>query len=209
MRGRHRTPESARAVVEPFLRVWELEAALFSAQDGFEFEYQNAEMERPPSSTNSDVLTGTGTFIISGQKVTLSKSTNRANYPNPPVGLAWNSDVEVLRLCYRQYFDDRRRLGDAAYFCLTVLERAAGDRAKAAIRFHVASAVLNKIGMLTDQKGGNEARKAKGAQNEFTNEERGWLEAAMKNIMRRVAQVAHDPNASYPQLTMADLPPIN
>jgi hypothetical protein len=36
--------------------------------------------------------------------------------------------------------------------------------------------VLNKVGELAGEKGGTEARKAKGAETEFTAAERQWLE---------------------------------
>jgi hypothetical protein len=46
MSTHHATPESARAIVEPFLRVWELEAALFNANDNFEFAFERCEVIR-------------------------------------------------------------------------------------------------------------------------------------------------------------------
>ena len=104
--------------------------------------------------------------------------------------------------------EGRSRLGDTAYFCLTVLERAAGGRGQAGQHFGIAKPVLNKLGELTDQKGGREARKAKGADSEFTNAERTWLQEVMKAIIRRAAEVAYNPHASQMQITMADLPSL-
>jgi hypothetical protein len=106
------------------------------------------------------------------------------------------------------FCDGRCRLGDTVYFCLTVLERVAGGRGPAAQYFGIALSVLNKIGALTGQKGGREARKAKGAQNEFTNAERIWLQEVIKTMIRRAAEIACDPQASRDQIAMADLPPL-
>jgi hypothetical protein len=44
------TSESARAVVEPFLRAWELSAALFSVVDKFEFLFEYGDViDRSPT----------------------------------------------------------------------------------------------------------------------------------------------------------------
>jgi hypothetical protein len=111
---------------------------------------------------------------------------------------------------YTEMCEGRRPLGGAAYFCLTVLRLAArgGNRDGVAKRFGIASSVFKKLGTLTDAKGGREARKAKGAKNEFTDAERTWLQEVMKTIFRRAAEVAYDPAANQYQITMADLPPL-
>ena len=129
-------------------------------------------------------------------------------YPKPPVGLACDNTVDLMLDCYSMYWDGRSRLGDTAYFCLTVLERAAGNRPKAAQRFGITKPVFDKLGELTSQKGGKQARKAIGAQNEFTNAERVWLQEVTKIIIRRAAEVAYNPNARRDRITIADLPPI-
>jgi hypothetical protein len=114
--------------------------------------------------------------------------------------------------CYRLYCDGRSRLGDSAYFCLTVLEhtlgRRKGRRGSAARYFGIDDPVLKTLGTLTDQKGGREARKAKGAQNEFTNAERIWLQEVMKTMIRRAAEVAYASTAKRNLITMADLPSL-
>jgi hypothetical protein len=82
-------------------------------------------------------------------------------------------------------------------------------RKRAAERFKVEFAVLKKLGELADNKGGRDARKTKGATAEFTGAERAWLEEAMKCLIRRAAQIAYDPTAALPQITMKDdLPPL-
>ena len=64
-----------------------------------------------------------------------------------------------------------------SFICLSPLgEKSGGGRSGAATRFAVAKTVLNKVGELAGEKGGTEARKAKGAETEFTAAERQWLE---------------------------------
>jgi hypothetical protein len=62
-------------------------------------------------------------------------------------------------------------LADAANFCLTVLELTAYGRLAAARHYNIAKTVLNKLADLAATKGGYEARKARGAQAEFTGAE--------------------------------------
>jgi hypothetical protein len=49
--------------------------------------------------------------------------------------------------------------------------------------------------------------RAKAAQ-EFTPAECGWVEAVVKKLIRRAAEVAHGPTQNPPQITMADLPDL-
>ena len=93
-----------------------------------------------------------------------------------------------------------------AYFCMTVLERAAGGRHAMPIKFGIDLNVANTLGHLVSEKGGAEARKNRGRSHEFTAGERNWIEQATKRMIRRAAEVAHDPDAAASQIAMGDLP---
>ena len=94
------------------------------------------------------------------------------------------------------------------YFCLTVLEVTWGPRRGAreltASHYGVDETVLDALCKLSSTKGGVGARKARGVSLEYTREETRFLEEAVKAIIRRSAEVAHDP----PPITMSELPPI-
>lgn len=205
MSNHYSTVESARELIEPFLRAWELESALFSARDKFCFEYKNSDViDRNPSKGTINVAP-----IAIGVSIgSVELHVGRSQYPKPPARLTLDSDVELMFECYNAFYDGRRTLSDAAYFCLTVLERAAGKRKFAARYFGIAERVFDTLGRLTGEKGGREARKAKGAGCEFTGAERAWIEAVMKAAICRAAEVAYDSKASAPQITMVDLPPL-
>ena len=89
-----------------------------------------------------------------------------------------------------------------------MLETSAGGRRYAGTRYGFAKAVLDKLGELAASKGGNEARKAVGAHAPFAPAERHWLEETMKRGILRAGEVAGDPSAAHPQITMANLPPL-
>ena len=96
------------------------------------------------------------------------------------------------------------------YFCLTVLEFPWGSRRRqgAANHYGIDETVLGNLGELTSTKGGVGARKAQSVPLEYTSEETSSLKAAVKAIIRRAAEVAHDLNARRSFITMSSLPPI-
>ena len=92
-----------------------------------------------------------------------------------------------------------------AFFCLTVLENSAGGRKAAARKYQIAKKVLEKIGYLCSEKGGSEARKAGGVTKELTQEERRFLNQAIKKIIRRVAERTCSPTAELDKISLSDL----
>ena len=99
-----------------------------------------------------------------------------------------------------------------AYFCLTVLEASTGERrgrrSAAAKQYCISEAVLKQLGELSSTKGGVGARKAEGVHQDLTQQERKFLEAVVTTIIRRAAEVAHDPNVSLKRITVLALPPM-
>jgi len=86
MKQRYPTAESARAVVKPFLRAWELKSALFSVADKFEFAYQNSDViDRRPT---PGVLHTQGIAISSPIIANAHARVGRASYPHPPGGFS-------------------------------------------------------------------------------------------------------------------------
>ncbi len=203
------TREDACAKVEPFLREWELTASLEFWPGDFEFVYDRATViDRNPTPGVYNLYLSTFT-----NESTFGKQLLQADllkYPDPPSGIARDADVELMFAAYCQYRAGERNFGGAAYYCLTALEgpKRHKRRQHAASRYAVDEAVLSKLGELTDNKGGKQARKAKGAGAAFTVAEKRWLEETMKQLIRRAAEVAYDPSASRPQITMAGLPPL-
>ena len=103
---------------------------------------------------------------------------------------------------YLGYRERREPLASMVYFCLTALELpwgpGRGAREPAASHYGVDETVLNALWELGSTKGGVGARKAQGVPLEYTREETRFLEEAVKAIIRRSAEVAHDPNARRP-----------
>ena len=69
--------------------------------------------------------------------------------------------------------------------------------------------IFSKIGYLTAKKGGPQARKAEGTDNELSSQETSFLTQAITLLIIRLAQVAADANRELPQMTLLDLPTLD
>jgi hypothetical protein len=197
----------ARAVVEPFLRAWELDMGLHYGPRALEFEYERGQLvDRKPTPGVHTLVAEPAKFETTFYAPTLTHGFT--TFPAPPGGMARDALVDLMYARYVLYRDGRTTLVDAANYCRTCLERDAGGREAAASRFSVAKTVLAKLGELTATKGGAIARKAAGAATDFTPAEVQWLEEAMTLIIRRASEVAFDPSAARSQITMTNLPPV-
>ena len=202
--------ETARAFVEPFLQAWELHMNLAYGPGALEFVYERPVLiDRQPSPKTTVFSVQAANVVVTGCVVRLC--VGFANFPTPKTELARDAAVDLMYARYVAYREGRTLLGDAANYCLTAIMLGAHTtrRQDAAKHYRVADKILGKVGYLADHKGGAHARKAKGSGEEFTGKERLWLEEAMRVLIRRAAEVAHDPHASLPQITMAELPSLS
>ena len=98
-------------------------------------------------------------------------------------------------------------LGPMADFCRTVLEK--GQRSAAVKKYEIDPLVLRTLADLAGEKGGRvHSRKWKGWPIEYSEQERAWIEVVVKRLIRRAAEVAHNPRAARAKITMDDLPPL-
>jgi hypothetical protein len=205
------TAQQALEVVGPFILQWEFAAAIDRDPGEFELVFLDAVVEdRKPTPGVVDVARQETFEVCDSFSPVFVRG-----YPEPPTNVAVDADVEAMALHYSRYREGKETLAAMAYFCLTVLERATGaprggQRRRLAMqgKFGIEVTVANTLGDLTSEKGGAEARKDDGRSHEFTANERIWIEQATKRMIRRAAEVAHDPDAAASQITMGDLPTI-
>ena len=206
--------DAALKAIGPYIHSWELGAALDGQPGQFGLRFQKSEIvDRNPQQPT------TGGFHLSAHailpaltsQVTL-RVTNPKPYPLPPSGVTLNADdPDVLTMYHRYqgYLENREPLPSMASFCLSMLERyLCTGRKKAATKYAIDFKVLDDVGYLAANKGGPEtARKAQraGTGNPLTSEETRFLTQAVREMIRRVAEVAHDPHQRRPQITKADL----
>ena len=156
----------ARVVVEPVLRAWELTADLGLGTGGLRFQFENADViDRtpvPPGTGRANLrLKGVGALTAVG---TVSTHVTRQTYPDPPGEFRITPDVDTLWNRYQGYREGREPLLGMAYFCLTVLDVAAGGRAKAARKYKIDLPIL-EAARTTDEHPGGPALRQKDAKN--------------------------------------------
>jgi hypothetical protein len=208
MKEHHSTLDSAREQVEEYLRRWEILSALQSRRRPLmRFEcilVEILDLEDPYSSESYKPVAGS--VHIGGNKVHRDK-----RYPDPPEDFALSTEVKVMWTLYDNYLQGRERLLPMAYTCFTWIKRHPGGLKAAAKRYRVSKNVLEQLSKLSSRSGkGVEARKIDNDERrqDLTLEERRWVEAAIRALIRRTGQYAADPKKAWPQITNSDLPPL-
>ena len=214
LKEHYATEREAREIVDPFTRAWEFDAALKERPGYFRIVYWHAEIvDRSPTPGIIEVSPPPvrWEFRVSQPTVTLVKPS----YPAPPPSLNLdpdNPDVQTMYVRYANFSEGKEPLPGLAYFCYTMLTyRFSGQknqrRQSAAATFNISASVLKTVNRLASNKGGRSAsRKAEGVVSELSPEEISYLEAAVKIMIRRVAEVAFSGMAPAHQITQIDLP---
>ena len=207
----HATEEGALEPVLPYVRSWELDACLRGRPGDFRLQFQQAEIidrNPPPPEPGFVDISASGIAAV-GTLGSVSLTVVKPSYPSPPSGQTLNADDPDVATLYDRlsgYYAKREPLPSMAYFCLTMLERRGSGRAATASQYRIARAVLKEVSKLSSSKGGaGAARKAGGTGTELSRQESRFLEAAVKAIIRRVAEVAQDPGGTFPTITLEDL----
>lgn len=198
--------DEARACINPLIEVWELDAALRFGPRSLEFRYVNGDViDRNPTPGTTVLNAEAGQMVATPGTVKLV--VGMSAYPAPPMDMVRSPEVDRMFKRYANYRDGKSDLAATAYYCLTEVEDVhSGEKRKAAAKhLSIEFEVLSKIGELTTNKGGTEARKASGSA-EYSPNERQWLAEAMRQLIKRAAKVAFDPNQILPQIKMDDLP---
>ena len=208
MKRHYATTSEALEAIEGYIHAWEHLAALQYGPNEFKLVFDGAEIE------DRDPTPGV-VYVPVHDRISVSEQDavhlSRGEYPRPPsTRMEFSRDVKLM---FDRYVAYRSRLGylaDMTNFCLTILEnsvQANKNRRKAAAKhYNIEYRVLSQIGRLCSQKGGAEARKAQGIDQDLSGQERQFLEEAVKAIIRRAAEVAADPNGSRGTILLSDFP---
>lgn len=210
MKEHYDTEDCARDVVEPYLLAWEVSVGLNQGPDQFSLVFENSEVVDRSPGPGVTISVPASRMVITGLDAFVHISYR--HYPEPPQGLAASPDVVSMYGRYLRYRQGNEPLATMAHFCLTVLEASVGKTIKrrrlASERYKISQPVLSKLAHLTSTKGGQEARKASGTDEELTAQDRIWMEATIKALIRRAAEYACDPRQDLQQITSANLPQL-
>lgn len=211
MNEHHPDEKSARNVVEPFLRAWEIDVALRDGRSELHFAFESAEtIDRVPTpSAASMTLHGVCTAGKMGFASRTKLTLKRARYPDPPIRLTVTPPLEAMWYRYERCQAGREQLLPMAYFCLSVFQHSAEGRGNAARRYCVHRDVLDRLGELTSECGDlATARKvnAASALRPLTTLEEAWIQDVLRILIRRMGEYAADSRATLKPITMRDLP---
>ena len=214
LKDHYANEEDARNAIKDYIDDWGFNACLEYSPDYFHLKFDSSEIvdrNPPPPKPGVKNIAVTfrgapGTWSVALTKVALS-------YPAPPSGVNFRDpNVQTIHQRYMGYRQGNEPLASMAYFCLSVLEHSMGPQKKgrrgATHEYKIDFSVLDRIGNLSSEKGGRDARKADGVDKDFTGQESTFLKQAIKRMIRRAAEKAHSPDKVLPQISLSDLPPV-
>ena len=209
--------KEARESLEWFIRHWEFEAAVDAGTRQFELKYMDADIcDRNPTPPPPGVVDLSMSARAGHPKVSLKLRVGKAKYPSPPTRCELDSsNPTALAMLSRldRYHQGRETLAAMSYFCLTAMGDSVpgtigstGTRKAVRDYYQISVDLQRKVSALSSEKGGNEARKAEGLQQEFTNEEKKFLLMSVQALTRRVAERAANPDANLEMISVVDMP---
>jgi hypothetical protein len=199
--------DDARSIIQPFIDAWEISAGVSEEYGPGEFSLAFWRAELPPRRPGNDADIGVSGTTLTALVGDVAVHTSRGRFPSPPAFSAFKitDDVKTMFHQVRLYHEGKIPVVHMAYFCLSILEKSAGGRREAANKYSIGERTLDKIGNLTANKGGKEARKADGLRSELSAEERQWLLHISKKLIARVAELEANPAAKFDRIS--SLPP--
>ena len=195
---------AARKAIEDYVRAWEFSACLESGPDSFKLKFHCPEIvDQHPTPGVWLVNAHPVRFEFKLSEPTVTHVVSPACYPSPPSPrLKLTRDVQKMYKRYMEYLRVKDKLTNMAYFCWTVAE----DNLKTKENF--SEKVCSAIGCLCTNKGGQDARKKEGKDEDLTPQESRFLKEAIKAVIRRTAERAHDSKRDLPKICLSDLPPL-
>jgi hypothetical protein len=209
---------AARLRADECLRSWEIDFALSSGPRRMRFEFVKSEIvDRQPPIVSRYTPSESGPGKIAYTSAVMSATVHAYVgaiaipnlYPAIPTDFVASPDVETLWHRYDLYTQGRESFLSMAYFCLSLLQRLAGGRAKAAILYAVDGNVLDTLGTLTSSYGDEAtARKLddESTLKKLTGTQPQWIDEVVRRLIRRAGEAewaAANGTQLAPLLTMA------
>jgi len=211
MKEHYSTDNEAKAVVEQYLRAWDILIGIEQDPGDFKlvFDYPDI-IDRSPDTNDRNVINVRGSAHIA-VSAHASLHVSRGKYPFFPKNFSASPDAETMYLRYKAYRQNRETLTSMAYMSLTILQTGAGSRKEASRQYNIEYAVLDTLGKFASIKGDPaEARKfpKNGIFKPLCPKEKEWIVSVIKALIRRVGEYAHDPREKLKQLSMSDFPDL-
>lgn len=196
--------EARDCVEERYIPNWEFKAVLERGPDTFRLVFDRSDIEDRNPLPGPRGLSLRASAGVPEVRVGLAPPMPTW-FPEPPrIAIRRTPDINSMYDRYLGHLEGREPLPGMANFCLTVLAQIAGGRRSIANRFAVSKKVISKIGDLSANKGGANARKADGLREPYSSEEKRFLRSAIKVLIRRAAEVEYSSDQSRTKITLDD-----
>jgi hypothetical protein len=178
--------DSARHVVDPFLKSWEVHTDLKANLGQIRFTYRDAKIidcSPPHKNGNVTLQVQSAVLNITSHPVTIKIGCGK--YPEPPSDFRASPEVEIAHTRWAKFRQGKEPLQSVAYFVFTVLKVSAGGVREASKKYGIPFKTLRRISELSTLRGNPEtARKAQSTQYvELTGKESSWLEKAIRDVI--------------------------
>jgi hypothetical protein len=207
------TEEEARQIVDPFVRAWEIRAAVGLSPGVFRLTFERAEVV-DHSPLRDGVVCAVGKASVSSTAVGHAQMVP-SKYPDPPTDFSVSDELQVAYEAWRALWPKPNYLAALGNLIMTMLDAKAPPgkggsqtRRRAEAHYETGSGVLKKLGELTAMAGGYYARKHRGIKHPFSANEHDWLVKAIPALMLRMGEREKNPNGKLPERTVADLLPL-
>jgi len=216
MKEHYASADEAKAVIEQYLRAWDILAGIEHGPDSFRLKFDHTDLiDRNPDRDDKGVhYLDVHVAIHAVASASFTVHVSKTKYPPFPNKFSASNGAEKMYFRYKAYQQKQETLASMAYFCLTILESKEENpkkRKKVATRYNIKYELLDKLGKLVTIKGDPaEARKApkNGVYKEFSPKEKEWIITVIKALIRRAGEYAYDPNAKLKLLSMQDFPDL-
>jgi hypothetical protein len=209
MKQHYSSADEAKAVVEPYLRAWDILIGLLHDPEDLQLKYHHADIiDRSPDTNKKNTINLrahiSGHLVVSGK---VSLHVSRGKFPPFPKNFKASPDAETMYLRYKSYREGRESLTAMAYMCLSVFQASAGGRKEAADIYNIDYEILDTLGRLISTKGGpEEARKFPkyGKFDPLHPKEKEWIVSVVKTLIRRAGEYAYDNEMKLNQISIKD-----
>ncbi len=205
------TAGEAKKKAEEFLKDWEIWIGINQGPNNLKFRFESAEIVDLNLNNHKSILSRRASLSCISTTLDAILHISHNEFVPPPQNFKVSPEVEMMFIKYKMYHEGRASLLGMAYWCLTVMENAAGGRHKAADQYRIEPKVLSKLGELCSDRGDvKQARKmkAKAGTTPLKPSEQKWILTVVKRLILRVGEYAYDPVARPTKITMADFPAL-
>ena len=202
--------EQARRIIEPFLWAWEIKTDLTGNWGEIRFKFDRLELvdrDPPPPGAGRILECEARSYAVA--TADLHSEIVRTKYPPPPVNFDWSEKLGHAYERWKNYLAGGESLQQTASFIFDYLKNIPGGEKAASEQYRISNNILKYIRKLSSYGGSPATSRKAPIDNNFVelgDDEKEWLEAAVRKIIHRIGE--HASCADLKMLTLSGLPTL-